>query len=324
MKKWNKTAIFVAFAVLVCASVQALSPEELLIHATRTKNIDKLQDVFKQEINPNYTDANGKSALMYACENEWYEGVKTLLEKDVDVDASDKDGKTALMYACEKQWYEGVKVLLEKGVDVNASKKDGETAFLRAVQDGNIKLVRLLVYEDANINASGYKGKTALMYAIENQCNDIVDLLLRRRADCFATDMYGDGVAMYAVKYKNGTLLKKLLKNSFVDWNKTNNNDVSPFALACMDGDLNIVKQILQETSTEVSACRILDDPIIIWLIANKKSENIIRYLIESCSPKKILSMTDIFGHDIKYWAEKQKYWNILALLAEIERKELR
>lgn len=291
MKKWNKTAIFVAFAVLVCASVQALSPEGLLLHAVKTENMNELQVAFKQGANPNYTDANGKSALIYACENGWTPGVELLLENGAYVEGKDKaDGKTALMYAAQ-------------GV--------------------NTMIVQELIGRMANINAKDFEGKTALMYAIEKQNDRVANLLLRQGADCLATDNYGNNIAMYAVKHNNRTLLRELVRNPLIDWNQTNNEGISPFALACMNGDLNIVRQILQETPVEISDSRIDGQPVLIWLIVHKKSMGIIEYIIEFCNPREIRSMIDDEGHDVKYWAEKQGYKGVLMRLYEIERNGL-
>lgn len=286
-----KKSVIVALLATLCAAAWATSPEELLLHAVKAENMNELQVAFKQGANPNCTDANSKSALIYACENGWTPGVELLLENGSYVEGKDKaDGKTALMYAAQ-------------GV--------------------NTMIVQELIGRMANINAKDFEGKTALMYAIEKQNDRVVNLLLRQGADCLATDNYGNNIAMYAVKHNNRTLLRELVRNPLIDWNQTNNEGISPFALACMNGDLNIVRQILQKAPIDISASYIDGQPILIWLIANRKVPAIIKYIIEYCSPEEILSTTDDLGHDIKYWAEKQGYESVLALLAEIERNGL-
>lgn len=286
-----KKSVIVALLATLCAAAWATSPEELLLHAVKAENMNELQVAFKQGANPNCTDANSKSALIYACENGWTPGVELLLENGSYVEGKDKaDGKTALMYAAQ-------------GV--------------------NTMIVQELIGRMANINAKDFEGKTALMYAIEKQNDRVVNLLLRQGADCLATDNYGNNIAMYAVKHNNRTLLRELVRNPLIDWNKTNNEGISPFALACMDGDLNIVRQILQETPVEISDSRIDGQPVLIWLIAHKKSMGIIEYIIGFCNPREIRSMIDDEEHDVKYWAEKQGYKGVLMRLYEIERNGL-
>ncbi|MDE6069169.1 MAG: ankyrin repeat domain-containing protein [Treponemataceae bacterium] len=290
MNKMKKSVI-VALLATLCSAAWATSLEELLIQAVKTSDMNILQGAL-QWANPNYTDASGKTALMYACENGWYAGVVTLLEKGAQVEIKNKaDGKTALMYA---------------------------------VQSVNTMIVQKLIEAMANINAKDFDGKTALMYAIESNNNRVANFLLKLGADCLATDNYGNTIALYAVKHKNRMLLRELVGNFLIDWNKTNNEGISPLALACMDGDLNIINQLLQEAPIEISASHIDGQSIIIWLIANRKSPAIIEYLVNFCNPEEIRSMTDVEGHDIKYWAEKQGYKNILIRLYEIEEKESR
>lgn len=286
-----KKNVIVAMLVALCAAAWATTPEELLLHAVKTVNMNELQIALEQGAYPNYTDASGKSVLIYACEKEWYGGVVRLLENRANVEIRNKaDGKTALMYA---------------------------------VQGANTMIVQKLIEEMANVNVKDFEGKTALMYAIESRNDQVIDFLLRRGADCLATDNYGNNVAMYVVKHNNNnrTLLRKFVRNPLIDWNETNNEGISPFALACMDGDLNTVRQILQETPIGISDSRIDGQPILIWLIAHNKSRITIEYIIRFCALEEIHSMIDEAGHDIKYWAEKQGYEWVLAMLAEIEEK---
>ena len=287
-----KKSVIVALFVALCSAAWAASPEEVLIHAVKNCDIPTLQILLRQGVNPNYTDASGKTALIYACENEWYAGVVTLLENGAHVEIKDKaNGKTPLMYA---------------------------------LQGANTMIVQKLIEEMANINAKDFERKTALMYAIEDENNNVIDLLLRQGADCLATDSYGNTVAMYAVRYKNRALLRELVENPLIDWNKTNNKDVSPFILACRYGDINIVALLLQKAPIDVFAYNAIGRPILIQLLADKISPNIIKCIMEYCNPEEILSMTDHEGHDIKYGAEKQGYEWILAMLDEIEEKESR
>lgn len=286
-----KKSVIVAMLAALCAAAWAISPEELLIQAVKNCDIPTLQILLRQRADPNYMDANGKSALVYACEKGWYEGVICLVGGDANIDSRDIHDRTALMYA---------------------------------VQSGYIMIVQFLINNGANINAKDFDRKAALMYAIENKDTQVMNLLLRLGADCSATDIYGDNIAMYAAK--NGmicTLNEGALQKKYViDWNKTNKEGLSPFTVACMKGDFIGIKQLLQEAPIEISASHIDGQPIIIWLIANRKSSAIIEYLVNFCNPEEIRSMTDVEGHDIKYWAEKQGYENILMRLYDYEIEE--
>lgn len=54
----------------------------------------------------NYQDAEGKTALMYACEYDYVKAVKKIMKKKPDLSLKDKDGKTV------KDYYNGNKKIL--------------------------------------------------------------------------------------------------------------------------------------------------------------------------------------------------------------------
>ena len=88
-----------------------------------------------------------------------------LLEAEVDVNYIDADGATALKHAAGNGHYETVKILLEAGADINAQNNSGYTALMSAVLWGHLKTVELLVEKGANLNLTNSRGLTALQIA---------------------------------------------------------------------------------------------------------------------------------------------------------------
>lgn len=82
---------------------------------------------YKNEVK-NYT-TKGKTALMYACENQQDSSIiKMLIENGADINATDNDGKSALIYALEN--YEKpdvIYVLISAGVKTEITDKNGKT-----------------------------------------------------------------------------------------------------------------------------------------------------------------------------------------------------
>jgi ankyrin repeat protein len=62
-------------------------------------NLVMLEFLLKNKANPNLTDANGITALMYAVQFQNKEIVKLLLENNANKNTKDKQGKTAFEYA---------------------------------------------------------------------------------------------------------------------------------------------------------------------------------------------------------------------------------
>lgn len=116
------------------------------------KQIALTKVLLKIGANPNLTDREGKTALMYAC-NGWsgdivkimpVERVRLLLQSGADPNIIDKKGKTALFYAADSYQTEIVPLLLKGGANVNVKDKQGNTALKLAQETGNEKIIQLL------------------------------------------------------------------------------------------------------------------------------------------------------------------------------------
>ena len=80
------------------------------------------------KIKVNEQDVYGKTALMYAIENNNKTATNFLLKSGADVNKQDKEGKTALMYAVEKKNPSLVKILLNNNANIDIRDKEGNTA----------------------------------------------------------------------------------------------------------------------------------------------------------------------------------------------------
>jgi uncharacterized protein len=100
-----------------------------------------------------------------------------LLEKGADPNTSDNEGFTPLMYAAVKGHFEAANLLLGKGADVNAVEKSGGTALMLASHEGQTEVVKLLLEKGADVNVKEKTGKTALSMASSKGHEDIVKLL---------------------------------------------------------------------------------------------------------------------------------------------------
>ncbi len=92
---------------------------------------------------------DGKTALIYAIENNRVQILQWLIEKGCNVEATDEFGKTSLMVAIEYDNPECVKILLEAG-----AKTDIENDYHEKViqQTNNVEIVRMLLAVGEDIN----------------------------------------------------------------------------------------------------------------------------------------------------------------------------
>jgi predicted transcriptional regulator len=89
-----------------------------------------VKELIKKGAKVNAKDRFGRTALLYAIDNDQLDLVNTLLENKADPNHKDNAGQTPLMYACNTgvtKSLEIVKALLSKGADVNITAGSGKT-----------------------------------------------------------------------------------------------------------------------------------------------------------------------------------------------------
>ena len=108
----------------------------------------KSQKVYREQIDANVTDTNGKTALMLAASKGATEIVKHLCEQtDVDVNISDRDnGHNSLMLACVNGHDETAIVLLDHNkTDIKVTDHLGKNALFLATEKSAPKCVKALL-----------------------------------------------------------------------------------------------------------------------------------------------------------------------------------
>jgi len=118
------------------------------------------------------------------------DGVKNLILQGASVDSRDALGTTALMLACDLNYFNIVSLLISKNANVDLSNSLGLTALHYAVKKQDLRVVRLLVNSnegdlEKRINKRDEKGNTPLHYAVEVGNIDVVDFLIKRKANKF-------------------------------------------------------------------------------------------------------------------------------------------
>jgi ankyrin repeat protein len=125
----------------------------------KNKRIDNLRANAKRKIE----EANTRyfSYLMNATKKGVISAVINLIEAKEDLDAQDSNGKTALMYAIENQNSGIVKLLIRAGADLDKQDDKGNTALHFALWDHELSLVELLVTHGALEGIKNKNGESA-------------------------------------------------------------------------------------------------------------------------------------------------------------------
>lgn len=116
-------------------------------------------------------------ALMRAVVNYDKAGAKESLESGADPNVTDKNGLTALMWAAGGGRLDLVLLLLAAGADVRAASDMGRTALMFAAQAGRTEIVAALLAARADAGARDENGLTALQLAERHGRDEVVRLL---------------------------------------------------------------------------------------------------------------------------------------------------
>ena len=183
----------------------------------------RIEDKISLKSGLNETDANGYSALMYACmhiqtedQNDYVKRIihaggdvdmvceideeyipllyackignmgmaKLLLQNGANPNVQGEWNKTTpLIYAATRATSELLQCLLEKNADTELKDDYGQTALMCAVSLWSIENAVHLVEAGADINAQDEVGRTPLIHAMNNGFQDTVDYFLRFKID---------------------------------------------------------------------------------------------------------------------------------------------
>lgn len=136
-------------------------------------------------------DAQGYTALQWACAKERWRIVVRLLEAGAPVNSVGADGGTALHKACHHERPDVIARLLEAGADPSVRNQWGLTPLQPAVRRGCREVVKLLLARGADPNAPSDNGWTPLHTAALSGRRDMMELLLAAGADPERQDQDG-------------------------------------------------------------------------------------------------------------------------------------
>lgn len=287
-----KKIAFVAglLGILAASALWAESSDERLIAAIRTQNLSELQ---------------------------------MALENGANINAKDPNEKTALMLACSNQWFPAVKMLVEAGANTSYKNDFGQTALMFAARDcTNEDITRYLISAGANIDNADKNGKTVLMYAVENKSDNTLLYLIDAGANFNATDNKDNSAIMWAVMQGNELTVKRLVKQTGVNWNATNVDGYNVFMLAVLNKNANILKILLTENTDMDHNLKVNNDqPLVFWAIQKNASDTVIGYLMDDADPDVLLTTRDFNKRNLEWYIKKYKNDYAKRKLEQIKRE---
>jgi len=167
--------------------------EETLLGAVTTHDMVLFHRLLDGGTDPNETDDDGWTALMYACIHGNMEAVRALeAAPHIMMDAVDKDGYTALMISIGFEQPRIAAHLLENPqVHIHMRNREGNTVLHEAAKIGDIESVRKLLTKGAQVNAHNNYNSTPLIEAAANGHLAVVEYLIDNGGNPTLKDRHG-------------------------------------------------------------------------------------------------------------------------------------
>eukprot|EP00833_Pecoramyces_ruminatium_P003169 jgi/Orpsp1_1/1177201/evm.model.c7180000060564.1 len=185
--------------------------------------------IIKSDIN--YQDANGNTALLYACKLNNKKIIELLLKHGANTNIVNNKNKSPLMYSCKNGNKSCVDMLLKCSAKLDIETyDDGKTAFKYACGSGKLPVIKTLIQHKAINNKFNYSD--AFNYAPQNELFDDVYNILQSYTEICLNDF----------EYSLSPEEEKDSKNQLLMINYKNSMEL---IRQCIQGNLEQIKAIL-------------------------------------------------------------------------------
>ncbi len=180
---WESAVVLCVLCAGSAAVARAQPDERSLVDVARSADTDAVRALLDNGASVDTAEADGTTALHWACYRDDLESADLLIRAGANVNAANDLGVTPLWMASQNTSLAMVRRLLAAGADPNRALLAGETPLMVASRSGSPDVVELLLAHAAKVDAQGARGQTALMWAGAQQHADVVSVLLAHGAD---------------------------------------------------------------------------------------------------------------------------------------------
>jgi ankyrin repeat protein len=328
--------------LLLAAGANADSPngdgQTALMAVARTGNVEAARLLIEHGATVDAREKfGGQTALMWASARRHPEMMQLLIEHGAAVDArsTDRDyqrhvtaegrpksldsgGLTPLLYAARENCIACVKVLLDHGADIDLPDPDGVSPLLLAVMNANWDLAKTLIEAGADVDQWDVFGEAPLFTAI--------GLDTRRDGTNASIDPPNetDGRGVIRLLLDRGANPNQQL--TFHPANvrgSTNTRGATPLIRAAVNGDLELVKLLLEHGADAKLYMADRETPIHAVLAGRapeKRALELIRVLHEAGTDVNVVALInheeEIRGGSALHFAVRKRYREVIRLLA--------
>ena len=202
------------------------------------------------------TNFSHQSCAAFACMSGNLDLLRLLATKySLDLTVTDRDGFTLLHYAAEKGHNRIIEWLVEEHkLDPHSTSNNATTTLHKAASGGDANTVKYL-YEtySLDVNSTTTTNKYTPLHSATVNGHIPVVQYLTKLPKCNVTTKDSDGSTVLHLSCKHGyvELLEHYMRNHTVlleNVNLYNSKDLSPLDVGCINGNLHVVKHLVEDS----------------------------------------------------------------------------
>ena len=203
---------------------------ELLKYSKKGDKEKVLEILNNPNININYRNENGWSALHYACDEGNLKIVEILIKANIDINLKNNDKKTSLHISAFRGYFDITKLLIENGADLNALDNEKNLPIHLCASNGHNELLSYLLEKKFTyILSKNLYGNTPLDLAKNKETKAILEKYIKL---LLSTPQKRKNSNAYNSNKKN--LIKKNFNiNNYKNINNTYSNNKSQYNYKC-------------------------------------------------------------------------------------------
>ena len=218
----------------------------VLFHSVQQNNLPFVSILLERGSNPNKSDVAGRTPLVLAVSLNSLQIVGCLIRAGAEVSPRESERWTALVTASYLGHTQVLTTLLEAGADISQQGRLESSSLALAAGRGHLQTVRTLIEHQADIEWGDKFGTSPLIWAVRAGHCQVVEELLRAGARVDTVGMYAWTPLVLAAKFNQEHIMKLLLTHSPPpNVNIVDKDGFTALAIACKEGNLNIVHQLV-------------------------------------------------------------------------------
>jgi ankyrin repeat protein len=224
-----------------------------LISAAAVDQTEISKFLIENEVDVNFANAQGNTAIHYASMNGNLDLVKNLANNDANIKAMNNRGRGAIHYSVYSGNIQLFEYLQKNGLDTEPSSFDQSSLLHWACHGGNVDMVKYLLKRDYSLDILDGEGYSVLHWASSGNSMEMLKFLVEEKGmDVKRTNPEGNTVLQSAAFGRNIEGIKYFLTKGFEIDEKFENGE-SLMHLAGGIGDVEFIKFLL-ENGADVNA----------------------------------------------------------------------